>query len=106
MSEGNSSHWGLKKELAMTDNLSACRQYTTRGGIQIETTCQQLPFVGAIEPIIDALDEHPGVLLASSYEYPGRYTRWDIGFVNPPVRITSQGRSFTITALNDRGRFL
>ena len=82
------------------------RSYTTQGGIHVQMTGTQLSYQNAIEPIIDALDEHAGVLLASSYEYPGRYTRWDMGFVDPPVRITSSGRSFTINALNARGRVL
>ncbi|HXB19739.1 MAG TPA: hypothetical protein VNV88_00085, partial [Candidatus Solibacter sp.] len=88
------------------NNVNGCVRYCTRGGIEIEKTSKQLTYVDAIEPIIDALDEHPGVLLASSYEYPGRYTRWDIGFIDPPLRITSRSRSFTITALNDRGKAL
>ena len=44
-----------------------------------------IPVKNAIEPVIDALDGHRGALLASSYEYPGRYTRWDMGFVDPPL---------------------
>jgi len=82
------------------------RSYATGGGIRVRKTGTPLPYKDSIEPIIDALDEHPGVLLASSYEYPGRYTRWDIGLVDPPIRITSRDRSFSITALNARGTVL
>src|SRR5581483_12394730 len=52
------------------------------------------------------LDQHRGALFASSYEYPGRYTRWDMGFVDPPLVLTSRERSFGIRALNARGRLL
>ncbi len=52
------------------------------------------------------LDDHRGVLLSSSYEYPGRYTTWDIGFVNPPVVITASRDRFSIQALNARGEIL
>ena len=46
------------------------------------------------------------MLLASNYEYPGRYTRWDMGFVDPPLVIVARGRSFRVEALNPRGRVL
>ncbi|MBI3522145.1 MAG: anthranilate synthase component I [Chloroflexi bacterium] len=81
-------------------------RYTTRGGIDVERVTTPLAMAGAIEPIVDALDARRGVLLASSYEYPGRYTRWDIGFVDPPLEIASRERELTVTALNDRGRVL
>src|SRR5829696_6420292 len=93
----------------MPANLSGqttVERYTTRGGISVERTVERIPVAGAIEPLIDALDSQPGVLLTSSYEYPGRYTRWDLGFVNPPLRLTGSGRRFEIAALNARGRVL
>lgn len=80
--------------------------YQTKGDIAIERSTTTLNYANAIEPIIDALDKEQGVLLASSFEYPGRYTRWDIGFINPPLQIITQGLSFTIAALNERGKIL
>jgi hypothetical protein len=35
----------------------------------------------AIEHLIDQLDSDKGVLLTSSYEFPGRYARWSLGMV-------------------------
>jgi hypothetical protein len=32
-----------------------------------------------------------GVLLKSSYEYPGRYARWTVGFVAPAIQIEGLG---------------
>ena len=55
--------------------------YLTQGGVRVHRRVEEIPVDNAIEPIIEALDTHRGVLLASSYEYPGRYTRWDMGFV-------------------------
>lgn len=81
-------------------------RYRTRGGIDVQRLTVPLPVAAAIEPIVDALDERLGVLLASSYEYPGRYTRWDIGFVDPPLQLVARERGFTVTALNDRGRLI
>ncbi|HZQ49498.1 MAG TPA: anthranilate synthase [Candidatus Dormibacteraeota bacterium] len=80
--------------------------YTTRGGITVHRVVEEIPVADAIEGVVDALDQHRGALFASSYEYPGRYTRWDMGFVDPPLVLTSRERSFGIRALNARGRLL
>ncbi len=59
----------------------------------------------AIEPVIAALDAHRGVLLASSYEYPGRYTRWDMGFIDPPLALVARERRVRVRgAERARGR--
>jgi anthranilate synthase len=52
------------------------------------------------------LDTRRGVLLTSSYEYPGRYTRWDLGFVDPPLSLTARERELWVEALNARGEVL
>ena len=81
-------------------------RYRTRGGVDVRRLTTGIALAGAIEPIIDALDERRGVLLASSFEYPGRYTRWDIGFVDPPLVVTSRDRDIRVAALNERGQAL
>ena len=80
--------------------------YLTGGGIRVHRTVEPLPMANAIEPIVDALDARRGVLLASSYEYPGRYTRWDMGFVDPPLVLVARGRRLRAEALNPRGLVL
>jgi len=64
----------------------------------------ELDPVGAVKSLSSALDSRRGCLLSSSYEYPGRYCEWTLGFVDPPLSIESWGRRFRITALNCRGR--
>src|SRR5205814_9461370 len=96
--ELGSSHGG--------DQIMTATTYETRGGVRVRRTVEQIAVANAIEPIIHALDAHRGVLFASSYEYPGRYTRWDMGFVDPPLRLVSRDRGFRVTALNARGRVL
>lgn len=81
-------------------------QYRTQGGIVVHRSTETVTPEGAVEPILDALDSRRGVLLTSSYEYPGRYTRWDMGFVDPPLELMSRDRTFQITALNARGAVL
>jgi len=58
--------------------------YTTQGGIKIRVDVAAIEPEAAIEDLIDRLDSARGVLLSSSYEYPGGYTRWVMGFVDPP----------------------
>lgn len=80
--------------------------YVTAGGVRIQRSVESLPIVNAIEPVIAALDTRRGVLLASSYEYPGRYTRWDMGFVDPPLVLVARDRRLRVGALNARGTVL
>ena len=106
--------------------------YLTRGGVQITSNITPLEFVkwvsteeyntydeniekgnsaamnsaSKIEELIDKLDSERGVLLSSSYEFPGRYKRWSMGFVNPPLEISGKGNNCQLNALNDRGKIL
>jgi anthranilate synthase len=85
---------------------SQTNSYTTAGGIQISRACVGVDYINAADEIITSLDSHAGVLLSSSYEFPGRYARWDIGFVDPPLRISSRDRLVTCEAMNARGEVL
>jgi anthranilate synthase len=58
------------------------------------------------DALINRLSKEKGVYLCSSFEYPGRYSRWDIGFVNPPLELRTFGLKFEIRSLNDRGLIL
>jgi anthranilate synthase len=81
-------------------------QYRCASGVQARRLTSQLDYATAIDQLADSLDESPGVLLASSFEFPDRYTRWDIGFVNPPLKIAGKDRNLEIAALNVRGEIL
>ena len=80
--------------------------YVSRGGIRVHRTVEAIPVKDAIEPLLAALDAHRGAVLASSYEYPGRYTRWDMGFADPPLALIGRGRRLRVEALNARGEVL
>jgi anthranilate synthase len=80
--------------------------YRTEGGIRIQREISNQPYRPADNALAGALDTRRGVLFSSSFEFPGRYTRWDMGFVDPPVVFTARGRRFTVDALNQRGRIL
>src|SRR6476646_11600991 len=80
--------------------------YHTEGGIRIRREISECAYRPADTTLADALDEKRGVLFSSSFEFPGRYTRWDMGFVDPPLVLTARDRSFTVGPLNERGRVL
>jgi anthranilate synthase len=80
--------------------------YQTKGGIRIEREILAQPYSPADTNLADQLDHRRGVLFSSSFEFPGRYTRWDMGFVDPPLVLTARGREFWVEALNERGRLL
>lgn len=90
--------------------------YMSKGGVQVTAHVDRLVFstdptnsqtsARAIEDLIDELDQKKGVLLTSSYEFPGRYARWSLGFIDPPLEVVGIGSKCSITALNDRGKVL
>jgi anthranilate synthase len=80
--------------------------YVTNGGIRIQREIRNRAYQPADTTLAEALDNRRGVLFSSSFEFPGRYTRWDMGFVDPPLVFTAGGLRFSIDALNQRGRIL
>jgi anthranilate synthase len=81
-------------------------QYVTKGGITITRTRRETSYADAIDSYIEKLDERRGAVLSSNYEYPGRYTRWDVAIADPPLGISSFGRAMWIEAYNERGEIL
>jgi anthranilate synthase len=81
-------------------------RFTTRGGVQI--TRRRVAIVGeaAVDALIDRLDRRRGLLLSSGMDYPGRYSRYDFGFADPPLALIGRDRSFRLEALNRRGAVL
>ncbi|WP_431888516.1 anthranilate synthase component I [Nocardiopsis alba] len=56
--------------------------------------------------LVTSVEHRRGGVLSSGMEYPGRYDRWHLGYVDPCVEIATRDRRVTLTALNDRGRVL
>src|SRR3954468_7297882 len=80
--------------------------YRTRGGVTVHRRIEPADAELDVPALVEALEERRGALFSSSYEYPGRYTRWDIGFVDPPLALTTRDRAFRLDALNARGTVL
>lgn len=81
-------------------------EFVTAGGVAVRRAARADSYKTAVSAYFDKLDERRGAVFSSNYEYPGRYSRWDIAFVDPPVAITARGFTLTIEALNARGRVL
>jgi len=82
------------------------KSFTTEGGIAIQREVVARDYNPGDTSLPERLDTRRGVWFSSSFEFPGRYTRWDMGFTDPPVMFSARGRAFTIEALNPRGEVL
>ncbi|MEP4768494.1 MAG: anthranilate synthase component I [Roseibium sp.] len=84
----------------------ADQTFETESGITILRTSRPSDYESGTSDWIDRLDSERGAVLASSYEYPGRYTRWDMALVNPPLVMEAADRTVEIRALNERGKII
>jgi anthranilate synthase len=79
--------------------------YLTTAGVRVHRAAE--PFdTAALDEITRQVQDRPGGVLSSGMEYPGRYSRWHMAYVDPPVQIVARGRRVAATALNDRGLML
>jgi anthranilate synthase len=79
--------------------------YLTSGGVSVYRA--EEPFdPGLLAEITRQVQDRPGGVLSSGMEYPGRYSRWHLAYVDPPVQLVARGRTITATALNPRGLVL
>jgi anthranilate synthase len=80
--------------------------YQTESGIFVSRDVTEIPLHNSLDDILSELNTQLGGLLVSSYEYPGRYKRWALGFINPPIELSTCEDTFKITVRNDRGLVL
>ena len=80
--------------------------YTSPSGIAVERTYSTVPYHRGLESLLHKLDTQRGIYLSSGYEYPGRYSRWDIASVAPPLEIVAADREVILRPLNARGEVL
>src|SRR5580692_1410612 len=77
--------------------------YRTPHGIQVSRVASKLAWRNGLSRFLRELDRYRGVYLSSGYEYPGRYSRWDIVSVRPPLELVGFQREVTFRPLNERG---
>ena len=80
--------------------------YTSPSGIAVERTHSSVPYQRGLDSLLRKLDTQRGIYLSSGYEYPGRYSRWDVASVAPLLEIVAGDRDATIFPLNARGEVL
>ncbi|HEY2014620.1 MAG TPA: anthranilate synthase component I [Bryobacteraceae bacterium] len=78
-------------------------RYTTPHGIEVTRTVSKANYQKGLKHLLSDLDQHRGIYLSSGYEYPGRYSRWDIAATCPPLEIVSYDRRVEFRPLNLRG---
>src|SRR4051812_36403526 len=78
-------------------------RYQTPHGINVLRVASKLPYRKGLGSFLRDLDEYRGIYLSSGYEYPGRYSRWDIVSVRPPLELIAFQRDVIFRPLNERG---
>ena len=78
-------------------------RYQTPGGIVVSRASSKLPYRKGLRKYLKELDRYRGLYLSSGYEFPGRYSRWDIVAVRPPLELISFQREVRFQPLNERG---
>jgi anthranilate synthase len=81
-------------------------RFTTPTGITLTRRTRALSYATALAGLSERLDRERGALFSSGVDYPGRYTRWEFGFVAPPLEIVGRERNLIVRALNPRGEKL
>src|SRR5690349_6831087 len=76
--------------------------FTTPGGVDV--SCTVTGFDSALMAgLARQVEQRRGGVLSSGMEYPGRYSRWEVAYVDPCVEVAGRGRLITARALNERG---
>lgn len=81
-------------------------RFETPSGISVLRRVSAVPYEQGLETLLARLDTQRGIYLSSGYEYPGRYSRWDIASVCPPLEIVAFERTVEFRPLNLRGEML
>ena len=89
----------------MDPQLLQRREFVTAGGVSVTRTAG--PFgPDVLDEVTRQVDDRRGGVLSSGMEYPGRYSRWHLAYVNPCAEIVARGRRIAARALNARGEVL
>jgi anthranilate synthase len=84
---------------------AAHAEFVTAAGVRMARTASRFD-PALLTQIAAQVDSRRGGVLSSGMEYPGRYSRWHLAYVDPCVEIVAAGRRITARALNERGMVL
>src|ERR1700683_4022002 len=91
-------------------------QFDTAGGVRVSRNSASFD-PDLLDDITRQVEARRGGVLSSGMEYPGRYSRWHMAYVDPCLELVARGRrghatalheraTVTATALTERGRVL
>src|SRR5579864_3666427 len=80
--------------------------YTSASGITVTRFGSSSPYKKGLKRLLRKLDRYRGIYLSSGYDYPERYSRWDVASVCPPLEIVAAARQIEFRPLNQRGEIL
>ncbi|WP_019633379.1 anthranilate synthase component I [Actinomadura atramentaria] len=89
--------------------LFTTERFTTGGGVRVTRTAAPVDperKSDVLNALVAAVGERRGGVLSSGMEYPGRYSRWHMAYVDPCLEVVARGRDVAVTALNARGAVL
>jgi len=81
-------------------------QYSTPHGITVTRTGSKASYRKGLRHLLRELDTCRGIYLSSGYEFPGRYSRWDLAATRPPLEILAFDRKVEFRPLNVRGEIV
>jgi len=81
-------------------------QYSTPHGITVTRKVTKISYRKGLRHLLRELDKFRGIYLSSGYEFPGRYSRWDMGSTRPSLEILAFDRRIEFRPLNTRGEVL
>ncbi|MEO5875390.1 MAG: anthranilate synthase component I, partial [Streptosporangiaceae bacterium] len=84
-------------------------EYLTAGGVRVTRTAVTVDAsseADLLARLVTSVETRRGGVLSSGMEYPGRYSRWAFGYVDPSVELVARGRAISARALNARGEVL
>ncbi len=79
--------------------------FETPCGVTIRRSVEDLA-EGDLTEVVQRVETRRGGVLSSGMEYPGRYSRFHLAYVDPPVEVVARGRSVEVRPLNERGSVL
>lgn len=81
------------------------KKYITPMNIEITTYKEELSYKD-LSFLEEEINNNKGALFSSNYEFPNRYSRWELGVVNPYLEIRSSGLQGQLRALSTSGKEL
>jgi anthranilate synthase len=78
-------------------------EFKSLSGIRVDRSKRSLDYNKGIENLVEDLNSHKGAYLSSGVEDPDRYSRFDFGFIDPPLEFIGRDRQIIANALNLRG---